>query len=273
MTNLRFADDVLLIAKSLTEIKAMILDMSLSAGKVGLKLHPGKTKILSNATKRRGEEANTTARIGEMSVEALPFEASTKYLGRSISFCKPHDTEMHSRIRRAWTTFHTNKEVLCNKAYGIRQRVKLFDKLDTPSVLYGSGCWVVPAESTAMLQKAQRRMLRSMFQYGRKSSQNSSHNHCASSSSESSQEILPEVDGEELEPWHTWLQRVTHEIEHQMDKVGVVSLVEAQRNKYFRWAGHVARYTDGRWTSTVERRAPEGGRAQGGTVACSIVCS
>ena len=55
------------------------------------------------------------------------------------------------------------------------------------------------------------------------------HNHCASSRSESSQEIVPEVVGEELEPWHTWLQRVTHEIEHQMDKVGVVSWVEAQR--------------------------------------------
>ena len=50
-----------------------------------------------------------------------------------------------------------------------------------------------------------------------------------------------------------------------MENVGVVSWVEAQRKIYFRLAGHMARYTDGRWTSTVERWTPEGGRAQGGT--------
>ena len=45
LTNLRFADDVLLVAQSLSELKQMISDMRQAAQKRGLELHPDKTKI------------------------------------------------------------------------------------------------------------------------------------------------------------------------------------------------------------------------------------
>jgi hypothetical protein len=48
LTNLRFADDLLLIATSLPQISDMIADLSKEAGQVGLQLHGGKTKILHN---------------------------------------------------------------------------------------------------------------------------------------------------------------------------------------------------------------------------------
>ena len=46
MTNLRFADDILLTARTLPQIKKMLGDVADAAGKVGLELHPGKAKIL-----------------------------------------------------------------------------------------------------------------------------------------------------------------------------------------------------------------------------------
>ena len=65
LTNLRFADDVLLVAQSLSELKQMISDMRQAAQKRGLELHPDKTKILSNCKQRQGEEASTRTAISE----------------------------------------------------------------------------------------------------------------------------------------------------------------------------------------------------------------
>ena len=50
MTNLRFADDVLLFATSLSAITKMLVDVKVEAEKRGLQLHPDKTKILQNLT-------------------------------------------------------------------------------------------------------------------------------------------------------------------------------------------------------------------------------
>ena len=69
LTNLRFADDVLLIANSLSALREMISDMIECAAKRGLKLHPDKTKILSNVQQRRGEAASSTASVGGMQID------------------------------------------------------------------------------------------------------------------------------------------------------------------------------------------------------------
>ena len=45
LTNFRFADNIILIGRSLLQIKKMIADVSEMGGRVGLQLHPEKTKI------------------------------------------------------------------------------------------------------------------------------------------------------------------------------------------------------------------------------------
>ena len=47
-TNMRFADDVLLFASSKEQLQKMLCQFKRSDEKVGLRIHPGKTKILSN---------------------------------------------------------------------------------------------------------------------------------------------------------------------------------------------------------------------------------
>ena len=48
LTNLRFADDVMLFATSKEQIRKMICEFKKATEKVGLRIHPDKTKILSN---------------------------------------------------------------------------------------------------------------------------------------------------------------------------------------------------------------------------------
>ena len=48
LTNLRFADDVMLFATSKEQIRNMMCEFKEATEKVGLRIHPDKTKILSN---------------------------------------------------------------------------------------------------------------------------------------------------------------------------------------------------------------------------------
>ena len=48
LINMRFADDVLLFESSKEQLQKKLSDFKRSAEKVGLRIHPGKTKILSN---------------------------------------------------------------------------------------------------------------------------------------------------------------------------------------------------------------------------------
>ena len=48
LTNMRFADDVLLLASSKEQLQKMLCEFKRSTENVGLRIQPGKTKILSN---------------------------------------------------------------------------------------------------------------------------------------------------------------------------------------------------------------------------------
>ena len=91
LTNLRFADDVMLFATSKEQ-------------KVGLRIHPDKTKILSNQS-TINSDTKKHLEVDDMSIEILTRNESVKYLGQRISFYQQETTEIKSRIRAAWSTF------------------------------------------------------------------------------------------------------------------------------------------------------------------------
>ena len=163
MTNLRFADDVLLVARSLPQIARMLNDLSAEAHKVGLQLHPDKTKILHNGyqphNKRRQRTPNNI-HINDMTIDILPTTDSTKYLGRQFTFSDPHRTELENRISRAWRTFYRLKHELTGHRYSLNDRLRLFHGTVTPTVLYGCEAWTMTAELDNRLKRTQRQMLR-----------------------------------------------------------------------------------------------------------------
>ena len=61
ITNLRFADDLMLISRTQHQISTMLGELQQVALRYGLQLHPEKTKIITNATKKLAEvRANTS---------------------------------------------------------------------------------------------------------------------------------------------------------------------------------------------------------------------
>ena len=73
---------------------------------MGLRIYPGKTKILSNQSSNIRKEIE----IDDIKVEILTREESTKYLGQMITFQQQETTEIRNLIRAAWATFHKNRE-------------------------------------------------------------------------------------------------------------------------------------------------------------------
>ena len=59
LTNLRFADDVMLFATSKGQIQNMMCEFKEATEKVGLTIHPNKTKILSNESSMNSDKKDT----------------------------------------------------------------------------------------------------------------------------------------------------------------------------------------------------------------------
>ena len=63
LQNLRFADDIILFGSTRAQVKHMIEDLHTEGLKFGLKLHSGKTRILSNVIARRRVLAQSSVEI------------------------------------------------------------------------------------------------------------------------------------------------------------------------------------------------------------------
>ena len=81
LTNLRFADDVLLFSTSLEKLREMLCEFKASTEAVGLGIHPDKTKILSNQDKVKAKEIT----VDNIKIEVLAKGDSARYLGQKIT--------------------------------------------------------------------------------------------------------------------------------------------------------------------------------------------
>ena len=103
-----------------------------------------------------------------MNIEIFTRNESVKFLGHKISFYQHETTEIKSRIRAAWATFHKYRQELTSKNYMLKRRLRLFDATVSPTVCYAAGPWAPNKEHERMIQSTQRKMLRLIIQTKRK---------------------------------------------------------------------------------------------------------
>ena len=167
LTNLRFADDVLLFATSKDQLQKVLYEFKESTEKVGLRIHPGKTKVLSNQSSLCSE-TKKEMQIDDILIEILTRGESVRYLGQLIAFQQQETTEIKNRIRAAWATFHKYRQELTSKNYLLKHHLRLFDAAITPTICHASGPWAPTKEHERMIQSAQRKMLRLIIQTKRR---------------------------------------------------------------------------------------------------------
>ena len=239
LSNLRFADDVLLIAKTLPQLQKMLGDIITEARKRGLELHPDKTKILSNTVRRTGRSAAKYADVEGLRIEILPHDGSVKYLGQKISFSDPHKIELENQIAAAWRSFMSMKSEFTNKLYSIRRRLELFNVVVTPTALYGCATWALTRTDELRLLRAERRMLRMIIGHTRRKSTDTP------------------SDESEVESWIDWVQRTTKEAELRMDTLNIENWTCQYRRRKWRFAGQLACGNHDKWSYKALHWMPE----------------
>ena len=86
----------------------------------------------------------------------------------------------------------------------------------------------------------------------------------ASSSQEpTTDEEEHDEDKEGEESFVEWIRRATGISEVHMKKAGIYDWVSGQKRRKFKLAGHIARWTDGRWSNLLLYWGPDGHRRIG----------
>ena len=181
-----------------------------AAKRRGLELHPDKTKIVCNLTKRRGRWGVSHAQVLDMKIEILLYFSSVKYLGRMITFSQGNAREIHNRIACAWKRFMSMRDELMGKQYSLKQSLRVFDMTVSATMLYGTATWTLTNQLENKIRRTQRKMMRMMVQTRRK--------------------IVQQCEGEIiLESWVDWIKRVTREAETWVQRFNVRDWAQCHR--------------------------------------------
>ncbi len=152
---LAFADDVVLLSRSLTDLQRMVQEMTEKCAEVGLKVNVGKTKWMTNAA-----PAETNITIAGQNIERV---TEFTYLGQLIKWPavpKRFSKEISKRISSAWNAFRKAKHLLSARRVSMDLKRRYFHQCVVPAMLYGCETWALTKEEENRLEIAERRMER-----------------------------------------------------------------------------------------------------------------
>ena len=164
--------------------------------------------------------------------EILDETEAEKYLGRKLCFGQSSEVELQNRLSAGWAAFHRHKQELCSKHYRTRDRVRLFDAVVSPTVLYGSAAWTLTSAMERKLRTAWQKMLRYVFRIHR----------C-------------KVEGV-VEDWIDYMQRSTSQLNSMASSFRMKDWVTLYRRRKYNFAAKVVRATDDRWSKLAIEWAP-----------------
>ena len=169
-------------------------------------------------------------------------------------------TEIDHRVGQAWKRFNIFRSELINKKYTINDRIRLFDSIVTPTLLYGCESWAPTKDNLMKITRCQRRMLRLLIGHGRRrvvhtspSLSSTSSSSCSSSRSSSSSSVSTDF----LEPWSDWISRVTREAEDRLQHCGISDWVTKYKRRKWTWCYRLATMDHTRWAHVVAGWQPD----------------
>ena len=224
-TNTRYADDVMLFAKSIGEVVEMVELLIEEFAKFGLELNASKTKFITNDVVEY-----MFVDIGGSMVSIVDSTAEHRFLGRYLSgdLDRRANVEVQHRIKTAWMKFGQHTNTLCNRNISIKLRMKLFDSVVSPSLLFGLAILPLQVSCIEKLDIIQRKMLRKIVGWVR----------------------IPE------ELWNETMRRMSSKVEHALKtcKVKVWSIRLAEM--HWKFIARLKRLPPTSWQSLAAHWQP-----------------
>ena len=131
LTNVRFADDLLLFGSSMAEVVEMFELLSLKLEEAGLSINPSKTKMFTTGALATSSVAPMMVDAAGSMVELVRGAATHKYLGRMFSgdLTKRGQCNLSHRLSCGWFKFHCfqhsllNRKILCTCGCGFSSQL------------------------------------------------------------------------------------------------------------------------------------------------------
>ena len=151
ITNLSFSDDVALFNENTKQTEKHLDSLNSESLKVGLKIHKGKTKYMTNYADR---DHKTIEKVAEF-----------KYLGQTTHLKDTTKEEINARIRAAWSCFGKKKptEILQDKQPPISLKKQVMHQCVLSTMTYGCQTWSLNTQLTNKMRTGQRAMERKML--------------------------------------------------------------------------------------------------------------
>jgi len=165
LTNIRYADDIMLFSHSLPELKRMMALLQEDLLVLGLEFNTEKTKILTTL-----QHHTCRTNFNGHNVDVLEGEQAHAYLGRRFAGQMEDrgQAEVTHRIQLAWMKYSHHRNALQNRHVPVNLRLKLFDGVVSPTALYCLSTVPLGVADLNRIDVVQRKMLRNIAGWVRK---------------------------------------------------------------------------------------------------------
>ena len=130
---------------------------------------------------------------------------------------------IYARIRAAWSCFGKNKEILQDKQLPISLKKQVMDQCILPTMTYGCQTWSLNKQMTNRLRTAQRAIKRKMLDL----------------------KLKDKITCSEIRK-----------------RTKIIDIIEYTLKQKWKWAGHIARLKDNRWTKLSQSGSQGEGRGR-----------
>ena len=154
LSNLRFADDVALTTEEVRDMEHQLITVNEESLKIGLKIHKGKTKLMTNI--------DTTDNI-QMNGTEIETVTNYKHLGQTIAMENSTKREVSIRIKAGWSVFGKYREIFLDRHLPMSLERKVFNQFVLPAMTYGCQTWSLTKALVKKLETSQRAMERRML--------------------------------------------------------------------------------------------------------------
>jgi hypothetical protein len=154
LSHLRFADDIVLISHSASELENMIEALHAESLKIGLKMNMKKTKVMFNSHIVEGN-----IRMAGQTIEIVN---EYTYLGQLITMSSDRTDEISRRIAAGWGAYTKYREIMKSKMPICLKR-RVYNQCIQPAMVYGCQTWATTKKLLDRLRVTQRSMERSMI--------------------------------------------------------------------------------------------------------------
>ena len=134
LEDLDFADDIALISATYHQMQKKTDKLTETSQQIGLNINKTKTQFMRLNCKN-------TELVKFQNGDAIKETKDFIYLGAVVSTEQGCDKDMNSRLSKAKTAFRKLKRILGSKQYNRRTKIRLFNTLVKPVLLYGSETW------------------------------------------------------------------------------------------------------------------------------------